>query len=340
MTPEIDILLAKYFGGAISTEEMAVLDNWLALSDKNEVYFEKMTRIFELSVRIKPTKIDEAKALHQFKKYIQQSAATTEDATKSTLSETKNQKTDTKKGKIRMIVLVTTAIAASITIIITLLRVDMAAHITEQIITTTSIAETTPLEIYNGVIMQPDTSTTVRYKVKADTLEVTLDKGKIKVDVTRSDKKLLIAAHQTFVEDIGTIFYVTAYPLDNKIIVQVEYGEVRFYSTSDNGIFITQGMTGVYYENEMTFDMFETVSYATAEKAAETVEFSSTSLEDVAFELSHLYNLVIEVDRNVAQMHISVSFSGEETIDEILEIIAETLSINLTKTDSGYFISN
>ena len=70
MKPDIDLLLAKYFGGEASAEELAMLDDWLALSAENEVYFDELTKVYEKSGMAPPLVVNEDKALDLFEKHI------------------------------------------------------------------------------------------------------------------------------------------------------------------------------------------------------------------------------------------------------------------------------
>jgi ferric-dicitrate binding protein FerR (iron transport regulator) len=46
---EADTLLAKYFGGNATEQELLQLEEWIATSPENEVEFMRMTKLYELA---------------------------------------------------------------------------------------------------------------------------------------------------------------------------------------------------------------------------------------------------------------------------------------------------
>ena len=47
MKKEIDNLLARYFGGNASEDDMKELENWISLSDENQQFFDQTTDLYE-----------------------------------------------------------------------------------------------------------------------------------------------------------------------------------------------------------------------------------------------------------------------------------------------------
>ncbi|MDR2927984.1 MAG: FecR family protein [Cytophagaceae bacterium] len=306
MKPEIDILLARYFGGEATAADMVALDNWLAASAENEICFEKMTEIFQHSAPQTSVKINENKAFRQFSAYIRQAET----------------KTTAKKGVIRTLIAVAVA-AACIAAVVGWFFTDAFRPTRETVIATAGVINNTPVKMAKGIAVMPDTLTTIRYIAKDDRLNVALE-GKARFDVQEADKKLTVSAKMVLVEDIGTVFSVTAYPADSRITVEVESGEVHLYTTDNTeGVFLTDGMTGIYHIYEKRF---ETI-VARHETTPIPVIFNGATLCAVAASLSAQYGVTVTVDEAVAKRLITVSFAGDETVEEMIDIIVETLSL-------------
>ena len=313
MKPETDLLLAKYFSGEASAEELAMLDDWLSLSDDNEMYFEELTKIYEQSGMMPPLAVDNEKAFDLFEKHI---------------------KSGQKKGLTKRLIFYISA-AAVIALLIGLFSPTLFNINKNELIITPELAHNIPHTLTQGIIVTPDTSTTISYEQKDDIFKVIVA-GKASFDINENDKKLLVSAGETFIEDIGTVFTVTAYPESNNVMVSVESGSVRFYTLDDEGILITENNSAIYYADEKRFELIvkENISHR------KPIKFNAESIENVVYTLADYYNVEIEIYGDINKIALlTVSFSGEETIDEVLEIIAETLSLKLRKNVRAYILS-
>ena len=59
MTEQTDILIARYFTGEASGEEIKLLLDWVAASDANRKYFEQMKLVFDNASVAAGLKVDE-----------------------------------------------------------------------------------------------------------------------------------------------------------------------------------------------------------------------------------------------------------------------------------------
>ena len=313
MKPETDLLLAKYFSGEATAEELAMLDNWLALSDDNEAYFEELTKIYEQSGMMPPLAVDKEKAFDLFEKHI---------------------KSGQKKGLTKRVIFYVSA-AAVIALLIGLFSPTLFNINNKELVITPKLAHNIPHILTQGIVVTTDTSTTISYESKNDILKVIVE-GKASFDITDNDKKLLVSAGETFIEDIGTVFTVTAYPESNNVMVSVESGSVRFYTLDNEGILITENNSAIYFADEKRFELIvkENISYR------QPIKFNAEIIENVVYTLADYYNVDIKINGNTDKIALlTVSFSGEESIDEVLEIIAETLSLRFSKNTGTYILS-
>jgi ferric-dicitrate binding protein FerR (iron transport regulator) len=184
-----------------------------------------------------------------------------------------------------------------------------------------------------SVTLNKQTSLTVVYNAlqKKATIRLT---GEAKFNVEHNtSKKLIVETDGVFIRDIGTKFNVKAYPADNTIEVSVQEGEVQFYTDHNEGIFVKAGMKGIYNKVSKTFVIEKpdtnAVSYAT-----KVFVFEDTNLQTIVDQLNAIYETRIQISDNIKNCKLTVNFNQEE-IDTIADIIAETLSLRITKTPSG-----
>ncbi|MEI7503206.1 MAG: FecR family protein, partial [Paludibacter sp.] len=151
---------------------------------------------------------------------------------------------------------------------------------------------------------------------------------------------LLIQANETFIEDIGTVFAVTAYPDSNFISVKVSKGSVRFYTKNDKGITLDSNETGTYNKQTKTFQVLAQKLDKKTAVGSMHIEFQGILLKDAIDIISNAYNVkIILEDASIGQRKITVKFDGED-VNVVLQIIAETLSLNFKKVANEFVLSN
>ena len=184
-------------------------------------------------------------------------------------------------------------VAASITLLIGIFSAILFNTGNKQITITTELAYNIPHTISNGIVVTPDSSTTIAYKAKSNNLKVTIE-GKASFNITDTDKKLLVSAGETFIEDLGTIFTVTAYPESNNITVSVESGSVRFFTNNDEGIFVNSNEKAIYLTNEKRFEFIVEEDI----NVHQPIRFNAESIENVINVLANYYNVEINLSGN------------------------------------------
>jgi len=313
MDEKIDILLSRYFSGEASGQELRSLDKWLSESAENEAYFEKMTTIFQHAALTKPMpKPDTEKALSTFKNYIEK------------------EKNLPEKTWIQKLIPYF-SIAASIALIagISLFFFKKSDNQTYITANETVLQQT----LFNGVNVSLKTGSKIKYNPE-NKRKITLIKGEATFEVNDSqDENLLVRVGKTFVEDIGTVFTVIAHNPEESITVEVSEGEILFYTKNNSGIHIRQSEKGIYHVQK---DYFEHITLLSGIKA---IEFDATPLPEIIHILSKQYGVKIRTNADsLNELQISVSFDPNETIEDILSIISETLSIRIIKEQDDSFV--
>ncbi|MDR0364190.1 MAG: DUF4974 domain-containing protein [Bacteroidales bacterium] len=316
MNKEIDILLLRYFSGEATDKELRELDVWLSQSQENEDYFNQATCLYQ---DLSPTQSvfdpNLNAALSQFKKYMQEDS----NAPSARIL---------KINRIYKIIAASVAILALGISLFFILRNPI-----EQPKILISQEESIETKIFENLNISLAPNSQISYAEKTEK-HVELS-GKATFSIFgKSDKELVISAGETFIKDIGTIFTVTAYNPEELVVVEVSEGEVLFYTDTQLGISIKQYESGEYDPVHKKFTHLQAV------KLFQDIVFHAAPLYEVVNELQMCYGVQIDIaSEEIQGMHISVSFSPNESIDNVLKIISETLSIKATKNDNTFILS-
>ncbi len=186
----------------------------------------------------------------------------------------------------------------------------------------------------SDVVLNKTTTLAYVYDKRKKVHEVQL-KGEAYFNIHHNgDEKFVIDAGGVFIRDIGTSFNVRAYPESDLVEVLVEEGEVIFYKSEtqdDSSLYLRAGGKGVYNKKTGAFTVEDpepnTLSYKT-----KFFTFSGQNLETVVETLNKVYDKKITVSKAIKKCPLTVSFN-DETIEEIAQVIAETLGLTVTEAN-------
>jgi len=316
MDEKIDIILSRYFNGEAADSELKKLDLWLAESEDNENYFMQMTLLYQKISNYPELKDTEITGdLNDFKSYIRRKS--------------------NNKENIFKIPKFYYSIAAVIIILLAGIAVVFNLNKSTKFTgyASTDIPEKIFLDKNIEVILDSDTKLESR---NIENTEVVLV-GKATFIINNSEneeKDFIVYAGETYVKDIGTIFTITAYPTEEAIIVEVEEGEVLFYTANDSGIVVGKGEKGIY--NTKNKDFVTEIS----KDILDDIVFRGNELGEIIKTLEKWYDVnIILKPEYLEQKKIYVSFDKNESIDNIIKIISETLSVKVLKDGNTFIIS-
>jgi ferric-dicitrate binding protein FerR (iron transport regulator) len=325
MKKNIDNLLARYFGGNTSEQDMQALEQWISASDENQAYFDQMTKLYSKLGGSESTEltIHTSEAKKNFMAYIANE--------QKPVFEIKSKPLFYKSWLFQ---------AASIAIIIAL-----------------SISGWLFLNAERDVVMA--TRMTLKQGTLSDQTEIKLSKNsrityssnygkksrKIKLEGEarfsvghKGNGTLQVCAEETFIEDIGTSFAVSAYPDSAQISVKVSEGKVHFFTQQSAGIMLVANETGIFNKKTKEFHI-EKPKTDTLATRVKHVRFNAMILREAMQTISKEYAVTIRFDNEkIANRRITVNFDGEN-LDMILQVIAETLDLRIIKNANGYLIS-
>jgi ferric-dicitrate binding protein FerR (iron transport regulator) len=183
----------------------------------------------------------------------------------------------------------------------------------------------------SDVVLNKQTQLAYSFDKKKKVHKVTL-KGEAYFNIQHdSTKTFIIDIDGVMIKDIGTSFNVKAYPESNTVEVVVESGEVMFYTDTDSGVYLRANGKGVYNKSTKTFTIDQPEENALAYKT-KFFTFSNTDLQKVVKSLNDVYEKEIVITDEIKNCHITVSFNNE-TEEEIIAIISETLGLKIIESD-------
>lgn len=325
MKKNIDNLLARYFGGNASEQDMQELEQWISASDENQAYFDQMTSLY---AKLGGSESSEL-------------SINTAEAKKFFMSYIANEQKPIFEIKRRVFYKSWLFQAASIAIILAL-----------------SISGWLFFNAERDVVMA--TRMTMKQGILSDQTEIKLSKNskityssnygkkskKIRLEGEaafnvghKGSGTLQISAQETYIEDIGTRFTVSAYPDSQRISVKVSDGKVHFFTQHDTGVMLAANETGIFNKKTKEFSIVKPKP-DTIVAQIKHVRFNAVVLREAMETISKDYGVSIRFDNEkIANRKITVNFDGEN-VNMILQVIAETLDLKVTKDTKGFLLSD
>jgi ferric-dicitrate binding protein FerR (iron transport regulator) len=320
----IDRLIAKYLAGEISREEEDQLTTWIKSAPDHEKYFGDLLFVHNKAISShKVSRVNPEKAW---------------DLLQLKMDEMENvSATKVKKRTLKT----WAGIAASILVLVG--SVSIFFFLTDRNNPVQTATVMSADSIVNQMIDEDmqvvlNRHSQVKLVYTRQNKEVQLT-GEAYFKVENSENKpLLVEADGVYIEDIGTAFNVKALPGSNWVEVYVESGKVKFFTPSNEGILLQAGETGRYEKASDSFSVWKTQNLNTVAYTTKIFVFTGDRLADVVSVLSDVYSEQIALSNpQLADCTISVSFHNE-TLPNIMDIIAETLDLQLVITDAGYVL--
>ncbi|MHB9141366.1 MAG: FecR family protein [Paludibacter sp.] len=328
MKKETDNLLARYFGGNASENDMQMLEEWISTSKENQLYFDQLTSLYQqlgqFDANIPTPDIENARK--EFLKYISKPAEIQH-----------NQDFEMKHKPFYKSWMFQ---AASIALLVILSFSGWKMFFSEhQVILTSQMNPIQEILADNTEIQLAKDSKITYSSAYALNNKILKLEGEANFKVGHSGKgKLQVMADETIIEDIGTIFTVTAYPDSNYISVKVSEGKVRFYTRNNTGLTINASETGIYNKQTKTFKALAHKSDS-LKVGLMHIDFQAILLSDAINIISNAYSVKINLaEKSIGNRRITVCFDSED-VNVVLQIIAETLNLNIQKGKTGYIIN-
>lgn len=328
MKKDTDNLLARYFGGNATAQDMQELERWISLSDENQATFDQLTDLYaKLGTFDTNTPFPNSdRAKQTFMAYI--------------LKQKDSQKPEMKVREIPFYnnwMFRAAGILVFVLFSFSIWKNYFSEH--EMVLATQTNIKQDVLPDQTQVKLSKNSKISYSSNFGKKSKIIHLE-GEAKFIVGHEGRGTLqVCADETFIEDIGTTFDVTAYPDSNYISVKVREGEVRFYTKNNKGITLTANETGIYNKDSKQFRVLAQ-KMDTRTTGSMHVEFQDMVLKDAIEIITNAYNVNIQLaEKSIGNRKITVNFDGED-VNVVLQIIAETLELELKNEPNGYLLCN
>lgn len=313
----IDDLIGKVLSGEATAAELALLNEWMAESAENALYFKQVKSLFDTSnASANAIPFDVDAAWNKVRTRIN---------------------TKAKRGRVIPLHSKQTIwvwrIAAALVVLIGLgvvLYQSVNQEIPHYALQSLDSVVKDTLSDGSTAVLNKQTELTFSHDVKGKVRIATL-KGEAFFEVKHNDQeKFIIHSDELRIEDIGTSFNVKALPGADSAEVYLKEGVVRIYTNAQDGITLQAGETGIYVRSKKEFIKKETTSETEAGAyATHDFKFRNARLEKVIRKLNEVYETKIELSSAVLNdCRISVNFNDDD-IETIAQVIAESLGLSV-----------
>jgi ferric-dicitrate binding protein FerR (iron transport regulator) len=315
----IDELLGKYLAGEASVEEKVKIEEWMDESEANRKYADHLRLIFRKASEVKERHVFDTDAAWQTVRQKLHKGNSVNGAVKPL------------RYNSRFFLRIAAGIIALVVIGYAILKKDDPAT---QFPAIAIVAENATVSdtLPNGsnVFLNKKTKLDYTYDQQRKTGVIKLS-GEAYFNIEQhKEENLIVEVSGAYIRDIGTAFNIKAYPDSQTIEVVVEEGAVAFYTNDDPGIYLNAGGKGVYDKKTGKFTVEQPEANVLAYKTR-IFTFEDSDLETITETLNNVYDRKIELQENLKNCRLTVSFT-EENIDMIAEIIAETLGLSVRKS--------
>jgi ferric-dicitrate binding protein FerR (iron transport regulator) len=320
---EADTLLAKYFGGNATEQELLQLEEWIATSPENEAEFMRMTKLYELAGTPENARleINTEAAKRQFNDY------------RTISNEKKHVQFRLASNKRTWLVS-----AAAIGLLLLATTLFWRTQDTNPIVLSaqleplkTQLADATTVHLSAGSTLTYDASFAKKNK------EISLN-GEARFDVgTLGTGKLKVTANETFIEDIGTVFEVSAFERNDFVQVKVTEGLVKFYTATNKGIVVNAHETGIYDKRTKKFRIAARYKMENGNELVQ-LNLDGVTLQQAVRIIENAYGITVKLDDgDFADKQITVSFTNEKA-ETVLYIMSQTLGLKVEKVGDSFLL--
>ncbi|MDX5339210.1 MAG: FecR domain-containing protein [Cyclobacteriaceae bacterium] len=308
-------LIGKYILGEANPQEISEVESWCALHPDNQKYLEDTQLIYEKA------------QLPSEKEF------NAEKAWGAVLGQINSRKE--KRGLSFSL----WKIAASLALLATIsfvLYYQMAPG-EEYLLRAENEISTQVFPDQTEISLNRSSAATVKYNPRKKTGSIQLT-GEATIDIGKEKNiQWTVEVENLLIRDIGTVFHVKAYPEENSIEVSVLEGIVEMIKPAGDRLTLQAGEKGIYDKRSGEFDTALADTNVVAFKTR-SFQFSEQSLSEVVALVSEVYRQKIRLAGPIGDCKITVGFENED-LDTILEILAETMGLEILKGSAEIVLS-
>lgn len=322
--------IVAYLNGETTIEETLVINEWINLSDSNKKHIDELRLLWEQSGKLDPAPID----------------VDTNLAWQKLLSriDKKDKKTIPIKVKENLNRFSIFYKIAAVLISVIILSYYYISQNTQKSEILVSVSQTIQKTLADGSIISLNKNSKLFYPetFKGSKREVVLEGEAFFTITSNKEKPFIIHVSNVDVKVVGTSFNVKEIKDSGLVEVFVKTGKVMLYAINcnDSDILVLEaGTKGIFNSISKKGRKIISTDENDIFWKTKSLVFNKTSISDVVAQLNKNYNVTINIiDNKILNCHLTAQFN-EQSIDSILEVIATTLNLKITKSGSRYEIN-
>lgn len=327
METKIDHIIARVLSGEASFEDLLYLSDWLNKNEKNKNEFSQLKNYWDAEVSFNDMLVPSVSM-----EKIQQRIREQEKKTKNKLL-------------LRMWIPVAASIAIFVCIAIGYLAHqkieaprEFYTYLTNNNRTHFALNDGTKISLNkNSKLTYTNTYGTGNRHVRLEGeayFEVTSDPGnpfQVAIEVGAKDASITV---------LGTVFGVKIDADEERVIATLVEGSIVF-ETADQAIKMQPNQQLVYSFTTQNINLSEVNAADEVLWKDGLIKYKTVTLTDLMNELEKRYNTKINIqNRKLRGSSVTVSgtFTEEQSLDQILDVISRSLPIKWSKNEKGYYI--
>lgn len=316
-------LIARVLSGEASAVEIAEVQQWKQESPDNQKQFDALQQIFNLSADAAlKENFDTDAAWLKVKSKIRKAPV---------VSISRPPKLSVQQVLFRIAAVILLVAGMSYTIYNIILPEKVNP------VTLASGEQTKELTLPDSTRIVLNRNSQIVYKYSSHKRIVEL-KGEAYLDLAQDPTRPFeLTAGTLNIIDIGTAFNVNAPENSDSVVVIVTNGELKLTSPGNKSISLVKGEQAVYYKQRDEFIKATIADTNALAYKTKIFVFENASLEIIVAKLSEVYNEKISLEGEIATCHLTATFK-DETLENILDIIAGTLNLDVTKGEHGFIL--
>jgi ferric-dicitrate binding protein FerR (iron transport regulator) len=324
-----DALIKSYLEGQCSQDESLVLLSWIAESEENRNYFEAFKDVWTLTdFSLDEEDIDVEAALESVNEKIE--AAETETKTVEMPWLRRNYKYVSVAAAIMVALFLGFIISMPFGQTVTVAYDDTQPEQVYQLPDGSSF-------IFNGT---GEVSYSKRFAKNSRNVKF---EGKAFFDVAKdASHPFVIHCDGLDVEVLGTTFLLDA--SNERYTVDLYSGLVRMTAVDKHGhelshLDIKPGERGVWDVENGGLKMMTYAEVKEEElKTDHVLDFNNVSLNTIIETVEYIYSIEVKLPETYASEKVTMRFSDEDSVDDVVETIATLFGLEVSKTDKTYTI--
>ena len=318
----IEDIIAKFLSGEASPEEISLLEEWKNLNDENTHEFAQLEKVFQMTSSLgEIMSVDTDRAWLNVKQSLQTSLP------KGKIISLHNPRQFSTFLRIAAVLLLIAGLSIAVFFLIGKHDGQLANINAGDSIKTLALPDGSTLTLNrNSSIAFSTNSFSKRRIIKL--------KGEAFFEVKHDSlSPFIVETGELKIQDIGTSFNVNAKPGSNTVRISVVEGEVQITMASGNSVFLTAGEEAAYNIESRNLETNKHIDVNIAAYKDKIFIFDNAELGTLVNIMNDIYSIKLFLDNEELKLcRITVSFNNEK-IEDIADIIAETLGLTLKKEE-------